>query len=145
MNNKAEIEDHLKTYCSGCKLPKYCCECLETKENKKELFPKVTSEFISLSINSVGKLADRISKNASQGLSTSDPLGDFLQQVVDSSIATKDYQKIINSYKMLLVMANRITALTASYTMGVAIGYFIAKPEAMPIVEDEEEKEKEII
>ena len=79
-------------------------------------FPNVTKEEISLYLQAL----------------KGDSLAAFLNLVGKCSMESKEYQKFLGQWKMMLVMANRTTGLTNAYISGVAIGYFLAKPESLP-------------
>ena len=79
-------------------------------------FPNATKEEVSLYLQSL----------------SGEALAAFLNLVGKCSMESKEYQKFLGQWKMMLVMANRTTGLTQAYLTGVAIGYFLAKPESLP-------------
>lgn len=92
------------------------------------IFPKVTPEFISLSVSQIEE---------TQGLAISNTLDGFLQEVTEESLKSEKLQELLSLIRMLSDIDSEM-ALSASYLTGVAIGLFLAKPELMSVVKEEE-------
>lgn len=107
-------------------------ELEKASQYQKETFPNVTTEEITFYLEVVGKLGSKVSGKELGEQLEGNPLFNFLSAVGKASSESKAYQGLISNLKMALVMANRTTGLTNAYLAGVAIGYFLAKPESLP-------------
>ena len=91
-------------------------------------FPNVTSQEIGLYLKVLAEVGDKVHSKQIE----SHPLVEFLVAVGKASQESQPFRALIGQLKMMLVMANRTTGLTNAYISGVAIGYFLAKPESLP-------------
>lgn len=125
------------------------------KESSSSTFPIITKEEISLYITSIGEHLVKqlkLSTNNNIELTTTnnmssidDPLATFMVSITKISHESKEFQQFLYACKQLLHTTNRTTGLMNIYTTGVLIGYFLAKPEMLPISNDPNLGKREIM
>lgn len=120
-------------------------EAFKDSVKPKEEFPKATSEEISFYIKSLGKLKKSLnpitSNNDKEAIENMNNIFlQFLASVGLVSYNSEEFQKLIYNVKQVLHLINRTTGLMDMYLIGVAIGFFLAKPEMFPIIEETEEE-----
>ena len=102
-------------------------------------FPSTTPEEISLIFKVVGEHGKKVVPNTPETIEdlkeVDDPLLQFLTLVVKQSMNSKEFQSYMYGCKQMLHLFNRTTGLTNAYLSGVAVGFFLAKPEMMPVGE----------
>lgn len=120
------------------------CACNPIREDYPSFtFPSTTPEEISLILKALGEhgraKAPNLPETITELKEIDDPLLRFLTLVAENSHKSKEFNEFMYACKQMLHLINRSSGLTNAYLAGVGIGYFLARPEMLPVREGDKE------